>query len=95
MDGGLLGARTRAVDADVLTDHVLLLVGADPLVLVDEPSGAQVADLAGDVLDVAVRLLVGVRLRLLLRDALVEGLAELLLERRVAVALGDRPLLRR
>ena len=40
MDGGLLGARAGAVDADVLADHVLLLVGAEALVLVHEPAGA-------------------------------------------------------
>src|SRR4029078_13495808 len=45
------------------------------------------------VVDVlAVLLGVRVGLGLLLRDPLVEGLAELLLERGVAVPLADRPL---
>ena len=50
VDGGLLGARAGAVDADVLADQVLLLVGAEALVLVDQPAGALGADLAADVL---------------------------------------------
>ena len=50
VDGGLLGARAGAVDADVLADQVLLHVGPEALVLVDQPAGALGADLAADVL---------------------------------------------
>ncbi len=55
VDGGLLGARTGAVDADVLADHLGVDVRAEALVLVDQPSGALGADLAADVLPVSGR----------------------------------------
>jgi hypothetical protein len=95
VDGGLLGARAGPVDAHVLADEVALLIGPDAGVLVHQPAGTLGADLPADVLGLEGGLLVGVRLRLLLGEPLVEGLPQLLLEGRVAVTLGDRPLLGR
>ena len=79
-----------------------VLVLVRPLVGSDQPACAHAADpavvetlvLLGK-LRLALRLGVRVLLRLLLRDAHVEGLAELLLERRVAPTLRDGPLLGR
>ena len=44
--GSLLGAGRGAVDADVHADQVLLHVGSDTVVGVDQTSGALIADLA-------------------------------------------------
>ena len=94
MDGGLLGARRGAVDPDVGADHAGLGVLVRALVGLDEPAGPLVADLVvvvlvrrdrvGSLLGLDVRI----RLRLLLGDPLLEGLAGGLLGGRVAEALA-------
>ena len=101
MHGRLLGTRSGAVDADVGADQAGFGVLVGALVRVDEPTGPLVPDLVVAVLVRRCRLglllgrLVGVRLRFLLGDPLLEGLALRLLRRRVAEALGGRVLLRR
>ena len=99
MYGGFFRRGCRPVDADVVGDHVLLGVLAEPLVEVDQAAGALVADLA--VVEVLVGVLpalglqVRIGLGLLLRDPLVERLARSLFVRRVAEPLPGRPVFSR
>src|SRR4051812_26963452 len=74
--GGLLGARRRTVDADVLGDQVLLLVRTEPLILGDQSARPSGADLTTHVLRRLRGRLVGVGLRLLLGQPLVESLPD-------------------
>src|SRR3712207_2964 len=90
--GGLLGRRAGTVDADVEGERVALAVPVGTLVRGDQPARALGTDLT--VVDVLDDLGVGVGLGLLLRDALVEGLALALLGGGVAEALARRPRLR-
>ena len=65
-----------AVDADVLPDQVLLVVRAEALVLVDQATGAGAPTSPPTSSVSASRPRVGVRLGLLLGDALVQRLAD-------------------
>ena len=96
--GRFLGGGGGTVDADVRPDQVRLVVLAEPFVGATSRPARSVAHLA--VVQVlgaleAFGLGVRVRLRLLLRDPLVERLAGSLFVRRVAEPLRGRPVLRR
>jgi hypothetical protein len=92
--GGLLGRRGAVVDADVGAERLVVLVGAEALVLGDQAARTRVLVVAaaGQLVLVGVGVvLVGADVGLLLGEALVEGLALRLLGRRGAEPVGARP----
>jgi Na+/H+ antiporter NhaA len=105
VDGRFLGARRARVDSDVAGDEVGLGVRMRPLVLGDQAAGPGVGDVAFGqqfVLGVVVlvvlgrfffpaRLRIGVDVRLLLGEELIQRLARLFLGQRGAVPLAGRP----
>ena len=94
MHRGLLGGGARAVDADVVAEHVLGDVPLLALVVLDQATRAPVADLRVGVGLVGLVVGLGVRIGLgiLLAQPLREGLALGLLPVGVAEPLGDRPV---
>src|ERR1035438_2218500 len=97
MHGCFFRAGRAAVDADIAREQVRLLAGMRPLILRDQAAGPGIGLVISEavVVLVVLGLRVGVWLRLLLGQQLVERLARLRLRQRRAETLPGRPPVRR